>query len=310
LRRFESLAIFKIENAFISGAEQSLAQGGFMKVFTPTIIAGKPPPGCEGIRIDFHGEPAYLRSDPVLHKQLVIAGGFDRIYEIATNWYGGSSPDPGRLSEFRVISPEIGFIDDERDVMELEEKMVLHSIRTILAKCSEPLEILGVEIQEPEAPFPELSFPQACDLVDSPGISPSSGSLDSETLEVLGEHMKRSSGSDFFFLKHLPSTKEQFYAMRLGGDVDLTRSWNLICKGVRVSLGGQREHRHPVLLQQIKDSGLDYEELRWYTDPFRYGMPPHGGFSLGVEGFISSLLDIADLKDATMFARRPHELRP
>src|SRR5712692_2922536 len=165
LRRPETSAIFKVENAVVQGFEETLRLRGFIRAFTPSIIGGVSEGGSEVFKIDFYGKVAFLRQDPQLHRQLTIAGGFDRIYDLGTNWRAELSHTPRHLSEHRTIAPELAFIADERDTMRVQEEMVASGIKTVIEECPEELATLKVDLSVPKTPFPEVSFLDAYEIL-------------------------------------------------------------------------------------------------------------------------------------------------
>lgn len=311
LRKPETAAVFRIEDAIVEGAEVYLRKNGFMRAFTPSILGGISEGGSEVFRIDFYGKPAFLRQDPQLHRQLAIAGGFDRIYDLGANWRAELSRTPRHLSEHRTIAPEMAFIADERDTMRVEEGMVLAALQKARSDCSNDFAILGVEPEVPTIPFPELTFPDIYGILEDLGRKlPRGEDVDADSGKALGAYVKDKFGSDFFFLNRFPSNVKPFYVMKVDEDPGFARSVDLIYKGLELSSGGQREHRYEKILTQIAEKGMDLEGLRWFTEPFRYGVPPHGGFSFGLERFTAYLLNIENIKEAALFPRDPDRLQP
>ncbi|HUI24327.1 MAG TPA: aspartate--tRNA(Asn) ligase [Nitrososphaerales archaeon] len=311
LRRPETAAIFKVENAVVQGFEEYFQKRGFIRAFTPSIIGGVSEGGSEVFKIDFYGKDAYLRQDPQLHRQLTIAGGFDRIYDLGTNWRAELSHTPRHLSEHRTIAPEIAFISDERDTMRLEEEMVVHGIRHVIQTCDEELALLKVKLEEPRTPFPEVRFPEVYEILEGLGMElPKNQDIDDPSQRALAEHVKKETGSDFFFLNRFPSSIRPFYIMRVDDEPEFARSVDIVFKGLELSSGGQREHRHEKIIAQIKEKGYSVKSLEWFTEPFRYGVPPHGGFSFGIERFTAYLLGMESIKEAVLFPRDPDRLIP
>lgn len=311
LRRPETAAIFKIENAVVAAFEEFLRDSGFIRAFTPSIIGGTSEGGSEVFKVDYYGSPAFLRQDPQLHRQLTIAGGFDRIYDLGPNWRAELSHTPHHLSEHRTIAPEMAFIGDERDVMRLEEEMVAHAMRSVRERCPDELGILKLELDVPKTPFPELAFPEVYEILDSRGKKlPRNQDLDTEGQDLLAEYAKKEFGSDFVFVNRFPSAPKPFYVMKLDENPEFARSTDLIYKGLELSSGGQREHRHDKIVAQIREKQMDPEGLKWFTEPFRYGVPPHGGYSFGIERFVGELLDLDSIKEAVLFPRDPERLVP
>jgi nondiscriminating aspartyl-tRNA synthetase len=311
LRRPETAAIFKVENAVVQGLEEFFQKSGFIRVFTPSIIGGISEGGSEVFKIDYYGKEAFLRQDPQLHRQLTIAGGFDRIYDLGTNWRAEVSHTPRHLSEHRTIAPEIAFIKDERDVMRLEEEMVASGIRHVIKHCPDELALLKVKLEVPKTPFPEINFPQVYDILKSKGKKlPRDEDLDEESKDILARYSKEEFGTDFFFVNRFPSKPKAFYIMRVDDEPEFARSTDFFFGSLELSSGGQREHRQDRIIRQIEEKGMDASALRWFTDPFRYGVPPHGGYSFGIERFTARLLGMENIKEAVLFPRDPERLQP
>ncbi len=311
LRRPESSAVFKVENAVVQGFEEYLQGEGFIRAFTPSIIGGVSEGGSEVFKIDFYGREAFLRQDPQLHRQLTIAGGFDRIYDLGTNWRAEVSHTPRHLSEHRTLAPELAFIEDERDLMRVEEKMVVSGVKRAIEDCEGELATLKVELKPPPTPFPEVDFPEVYATLEKLGRALRRGEdIDDPSQRALAGHVKETTGSDFFFLNRFPSAIRPFYVMRVDGEPEYARSFDLVYKGLELSSGGQREHRHEKILAQARQLGMDEASLTWFTEPFRYGVPPHGGYSFGIERFTAYLLGIENIKEAVLFPRDPERLQP
>ncbi len=311
LRRPENTALFKIEAALIYGMESYLRERGFLQVFTPSILGGISEGGSEVFKIDFYGKPAFLRQDPQLHRQLAMAGGLGRVYDLGPNWRAEASHTPRHMSEHRTIAPEMSFISDERDTMRVEEGMIVSGIRSVLGTCENELGILKVPLEEPKTPFPELAFPDIYSTLKELGHDlPEDQDLDRESEKLLSDYVKREFGSDFFFVNRFPSRVKPFYVMRVDENPRYARSVDMLYKGLELSSGGQREHRHGKIVEQIREKGMEEEALMWFTEPFRYGVPPHGGFSLGIERFTAQMLNMSNVKEAALFPRDPDRLQP
>ncbi len=257
------------------------------RVFTPSILGGISEGGSEVFKIDFYGRPAFLRQDPQLHRQLAIAGGLGRVYDLGANWRAELSHTPRHLSEHRTIAPEMSFIDrrEGHDARRGGDDSHRGYAR-VLGRAARELELLKVSLEEPKTPFPELAFPEIYPLLEGLGHKlPEDQDLDRESEKLLTEHVKKEFGSDFFFVNRFPSKVKPFYVMRVDENPRYARSVDMVYKGLELSSGGQREHRHDRIIEQIREKGMDEEGLKWFTEPFRYGVPPHGGFSLGIERF-------------------------
>jgi len=311
LRRPEVQAIFRIQDALVEGMESYLRSKGFLRVFTPSILGGVSEGGAEVFKTDYYGKPAFLRQDPQLHRQLAIAGGLGKVYDLGPSWRAEVSHTPRHMSEHRTIAPELSFIQDERDMMRVEEAMVVSGIRRANEKCQRELDARQLDLEEPKTPFPELSFPDVYGILKKLGHALlREKDLDREAEKLLTEFVKREYESDYFFVNRFPSSVKPFYVMHVDDEPEFARSVDMVYKGLELSSGGQREHRHEKVVEQIAQKGLDPQGLMWFTEPFRYGVPPHGGFSLGVERLTASLLGIENVKEAALFPRDPERLQP
>jgi aspartyl-tRNA synthetase len=311
LRKHENLAIFKIQAKLVEGMEEHLKKNGFMQVFTPCLLGGTSEGGSEVFKLKYFEKEAFLRQDPQLHRQLLIAAGFDKIFDLGPDWRAEFSDSPRHLCEYRGMAPEFAFMKDEADMMRLEESVVVTAMKKVAEECEKELKALKKEIKIPKAPFPELRFPKVYEILEEFGKKIKFGEdYDRESEKVLSNYVKEKFKSDFFFVNRFPSKVKPFYVMRVDEEPQWARSVDMVSKGIELSSGGQREHRYEKIIQQAKEMKMDLNGLKWFTEPFRYGVPPHGGFCLGVERFTMVVLDMANVKETVLFPRYPTRLLP
>lgn len=311
LRSPENLAIFKIQSKLMTSMEQYLLNNKFMKVFTPSLIGGISEGGSDVFPVVYFNKQVFLRQDPQLHRELLIAAGFEKIFEIGPSWRAEKSHTVWHMTEHRTIAAEVAFIEDEHDVMKVEENMVVYALEKIKKECGEQLEILDKEIKIPKTQFPELQFPKIYDILEELGKSmPKGEDLNREAEEILGNYVKEKFKSEFFFVNRFPFAVKPFYVMRVDENPTWARSIDLVFKGMEMSSGGQREHRYQKLISQIKEKGLNLDSLKWFTEVFKYGIPSMGGYSLGIERFTMKLLDIENVREATLFPRDTERVLP
>ena len=311
LRSPENLAIFKIQSRLMLAMEEYLSKSKFLKVFTPSILGGISEGGSEVFSVVYFNKHVFLRQDPQLHRELLIAGGFEKIFETGPSWRAEKSHTIRHMTEHRTIAAELAFIEDEHDVMEVEQSMVVYALEKVKKDCIEELESLGKHITIPKTPFPELQFPKIYDILKDLGKPlPEGGDLNREAEEVLGEYVKKKFKNEFFFVNRFPFDVKPFYVMRVDDEPKWARSIDLMFKGMELSSGGQREHRHEKIILQAKEKGINADELKWFTEVFKYGVPSMGGFSLGIERFTMKLLDIDNVREATLFPRDPERILP
>lgn len=311
LRSPENLAIFKIQSKLMASMQEYLLDNKFIKVFTPSILGGISEGGSEVFSVVYYDKHVYLRQDPQLHRELLIVAGFEKIFEIGPSWRAEKSHTIRHMSEHRTVAAELAFIEDEHDVMRVEEGMVIHALEKVKKECAEQVELLDKEIKIPKTPFPELEFPKIYDILKEIGKPMQKGEdLSRGSEEALEKYVKEKFKSEFFFVNRFPFAVKPFYVMRVDDNPAWARSIDLMFKGMEMSSGGQREHRYEKIISQIKEKDLNLDSLKWFTEVFKYGVPPMGGFSLGIERFVMQMLDIENVREATLFPRDTERVLP
>jgi len=295
----------------IEGLEEFLRKNDFIQVYTPSLLGGVSESGSDVFPVVYYDKQAYLRQDPQLHRELLILAGFGKIFDIGPSWRAEKSHTVRHLAEHRTIAPEMSFIKDEAETIKLEEEMIVYALKKIKKECSEQLEMLNKKIKIPKIPFPELRFPKIYDILEKMGNKiPFGEDYDKKSEELLWKYVKKKYRTDFFFVNRFPFKAKPFYVMRVDETPEWARSVDLVFKGAELSSGGQREHRYEKIIQQLKEKQMNVETMRWFTDSFKYGTVPMGGFSLGIERFTQKLLDLKNIREAVLFARDPERLLP
>jgi aspartyl-tRNA synthetase len=312
LRNSRSTAIFLIQSKLMEGMQKYLYSEKFMQVFTPSLMGVSSEGGSEVFNLKHFGKNAFLRQDPQLHRELLMVAGFEKIYEIGPSWRAELSNTPQHLTEHRTCAAEISFIEDEHDIIKVEENLIMHGLKKVVEDCQEELKTLGVELNVPKLPFPVLEFPKVYDILEELGFKYQRGreDYDKKGEMALGNYVKEKYDSDFFFVNRFPFAVKPFYVMKVDEDPTWARSIDLIYKGMELSSGGQREHRYEKIISQAKEKGLETEKLEWFTNFFKYGAPPHGGFSIGMERFVMQILNLQNIREASLFPRAPERLVP
>jgi len=308
LRIRKNFLIFSIEDTILESAREFLRRNGFIEVFTPCLIGGISEGGSEVFEVDFFGKPAFLRQDPQLHRQLLMLAGFEKIFEIGPNWRAEKSHTTRHLCEHRGIAVEMSFIKDEYDLIKLEEELVKEIMKKVKQKFDNVIENeFNTKIEIPKS-FPVIEFPEVYEILKQKNLKPTADLKEKEE-KVLWDYSKQKFGSDFFFVNKFPFSEKPFYVMKYENS-EFARSTDLIAKSVELSSGGQREHRYEKIIEQIKEKHLDEEVLEWFTKNFKYGAPPHGGFCIGLERLTMVLLNLQNVREATLFPRDPERLLP
>ncbi|MGA2785435.1 MAG: aspartate--tRNA(Asn) ligase [Candidatus Bathyarchaeia archaeon] len=311
LRKRENLAIFQIQSKLVEGMLEYLRSHDYLQVFTPCLLGGTSEGGAEVFKIDYFGKEAFLRQDPQLHRQLCIAAGFDKIYDLGPNWRAELSHTPRHLCEHRGLAVEFGFMQDERDMMRVEEETIVSALKKIKSECGRELELLQVNPEIPPTPFPEMKFPDIYDILEQYDKTlPPGSDLDKEAETILSKHVLERYKSDAFFINRFPFKVKPFYVMRVDDDPEWTRSVDFVYKDLEQSSGGQRENRYEKIMNQLKEKNINSQGMAWFTEPFKYAVPPHGGFCLGIERFTMSLLNRQNVRETVLFPRTPERLLP
>ncbi len=307
LRKPEIQAIFKIRTTVLGAVHEYLRLQGFEEVHTPKIIGSASEGGTNLFTLKYFERNAFLAQSPQLYKQLLMATGLDRVYEIA--WYFRAEEHNTRrhLNESTAVDVEMAFIENEEEVMQVLEKLV-KEIWSRVNQRKEELEILNREIKIPSLPFKRITYDDALKLLEREGhIIEWGEDLDREGEKLLGKIM-REKGHEFYFITRYPLSAKPFYTMPEGEK--LSRGFDLACKGVELASGSQRIHNPNLLVERIKECGLNPDDFSAYIKGFRYGMPPHGGFGFGIERLLMELLDIENIRECILFPRDRTRLTP
>jgi aspartyl-tRNA synthetase len=311
LRREEVQSVFRVQESLIDGMLEELKEREFRRIFTPSIIGTAAEGGSEVFPVHYYDREAFLRQDPQLHRELAIGGDFERVFELGPSWRAEKSNTSRHLCEHRGLSVERAYIEDERDIMSLQEEMIISGLKKVESECQEQLETLGVEVEVPDGSFPVLEFPEIYDILEEKGIQYEYGKEPSkEGEEALYEYVKEEYGSQFFFINKFPfEDKGIFYIMK-SEDSQWARSVDLVYGGLEISTGGQREHRYSKIMEQVEELGMEKEGVEWYTKYLQYGVPPHGGFTIGIERLTMELLQLSNIREGALFPRAPDRLEP
>lgn len=286
---------------------------GLVEINSPKLMASPSESRSELFQVKYFDRTAYLAQSPQFYKQMGIASGFPGVFETGPVFRANPSFTSRHDTEFTSLDVEIGWVGSHEDVMSFEERLLRRAIEAIKASLGDKLESeFGVTINVPELPFPRIAHSEAVRLVKEAGyeIPRSDGDLDPEAERRLSESLMKTTGHEFVFVTDYPSSVRPFYHMRYEDNPMMTKSFDLIWKGLEVTTGAQREHRYEILKSQVLDKGLDPESLDFYLDFFRFGCPPHGGFGLGLTRLLMILLGVANVREVTYLYRGPNRLVP
>jgi nondiscriminating aspartyl-tRNA synthetase len=301
-------AILKVQAELLRGFRSYLDRHDFTEISTPKIVAAGAEGGANQFELDYYGQRAYLAQSPQLYKQIMV-GVFERVYEVAPVYRAEPSHTVRHLAEYLSLDVEMGFIESDHDVMDLQEGLLKGMLRHVAEESARELSALGATLPNLEVPFPRIPLLAARELVrERFGHASGGKDLDPEAERLLGAWAKSEHGSDFVFVTDYPEAARPFYAYADGSG--LTRGLDLIFRGTEITSGGQRAHEVPMLRRGLEQRGLDPEGFQSYLEVFEHGMPPHGGFAIGAERLTALLLGITNVRFARAFPRDGQRLQP
>jgi nondiscriminating aspartyl-tRNA synthetase len=303
-------AVFKVQQEIEEAFKNYLRENGFSQIHSPKIISSSTEGGSEMFTVDFFGHRAFLAQSPQFYKQMMVGAGFERVFEVGHAYRAELHNTWRHLSEYVSLDVEMGFIEGADDLMDLEEGYIRYLFGHLRSSCTKELELFGVTLPE-TVKIPRIPLGEAQDiLLERFGKRSPAGNIDAEGEKLFSEYVREKYGSDFVFLTKYPAAKRPMYAMPHPEDPDLTESFDLIYKGLEITTGGQRIHDYEMLRRNIVKFGLEPDNFRFYLDSFKYGMPPHGGFAIGLERLTMKILDLANIREATLFPRDIKRLEP
>ena len=313
LRRKEAQLIFKVQTTFEHALRTWWIDNGFIEIHTPKLMASASESRAELFELDYFDTTAYLAQSPQFFKQMAQSAGFGKIFEIAPAFRADPSFTARHATEFTSVDMEVSWIESHEYVMAIHEQLLKSAIDAVIDKHGEDIkETIGVELSSPSLPFPRIALSEARDMVKKAGydIPRTDGDLDPEAERQLCAIVKEQMGSDFVFVTDYDSSIRPFYHMRHSDNPALTNSYDLLYNGTEISTGAQREHRVDVLEKQAQEKGLSAEDLSHYLDFFRHGVPPHGGFGMGLARVLMLMLGQSSIRETTYVFRGPNRLLP
>jgi len=244
---------------------------------------------------------------------MAMAAGFWRVFEIGPVFRANPSFTSRHDTEFTSVDVEIAWIDSHDDVMSFEERWLAHVLASVKESHGEAIEAtFGSEIVVPPVPFPRVTLAEARERLAASGheLPPGGSDLDPAGERALSSLVLERECHEFTFVTDYPTTVRPFYHMRHEHDPGLTKSFDLLWRGIELTTGAQREHRHEQLLAQARDKGVETGPITYYLDFFRYGAPPHGGFGFGLTRLLMQMLAQDNVREVTFLYRGPHRLMP
>ncbi len=307
VRGLKERAALRVQAELVAAFRDFLAGDGFTEIFTPKIVSAGAEGGANLFALDYFGRQAYLAQSPQLYKQIMV-GVFERVFEAAPVYRAEEHATSRHLNEYLSLDVELGFIDSEEDVMDVENRLLAAIMQRLRERCQPEFELMGASIPEVPAHIPRIELLAARELVTREfGHAVGGKDLDPEAERLLSQYYAEHHGTDFVFVTKYPRAARPFYAYPEG---EVTRGFDLLFRGIEITSGGQRIHEYPMLVQSLRDYRIDPESMAGYLEVFKYGMPPHGGFAIGAERLTAKLLGIQNVRFARAFPRDRNRLTP
>ncbi|MDJ0377591.1 aspartate--tRNA(Asn) ligase [Cryobacterium sp. PH31-L1] len=313
LRNPKQNLIFRIQTTFEHALRTYWIEHDFIELHTPKLMASASESRAELFEVGYFDTKAYLAQSPQFFKQMAQSAGFGKIFEVGPAFRADPSFTSRHATEFTSVDSEISWIDSHDDVMQLHEDLMVAGFTAVKAKHGEEvLALFDVEVTVPSTPFPRIPLAEAKEIVKSRGyeVPRDDDDMDPEGERQIAAYVAEKYGHEFVFLTDYASSIRPFYHMRHEGDASITKSYDLIFNGTEISTGAQREHRIEVLEAQAIEKGLDPKEIEGYLDFFRYGVPSHGGFGMGLARVLMLMLHQASIREVTYLFRGPTRLEP
>lgn len=314
MRRPQVTAIFQIQTTAERAFREYWHMHNFIEIHSPKLMGSPSESGAELFEVQYFEGKAYLSQSPQFYKQMAMAAGFERVFEIGPVFRADPSFTARHMTEFTGIDMEFSYIDSHEDVMVFLENMLAHVYARVKEEHDAVMkELFGVDLVVPTTPFPRIPMARAVEILKEEGYQlppEKKGDIDPGGERTLYNWVKKNHNHDFFYLIDWPIAVRPFYHMRFADQPNLTKSFDLIASGTEIVTGAQREHRYEVLRKQALEKGLSLETIQFYLDFFRYGCPPHGGFGMGLSRLLMVMLNLPNIREAVFLFRGPNRLNP
>lgn len=304
LRHPKVTAIFKIQETIAKAFRQALKDEGFTEIFVPTLVPSATEGGAEVFSVDYYDKKAFLAQSPQMYKQIMTSI-FERVFTIAHAYRAEPSVTTRHLSEYVSLDAEMGFINSWEELMNMAEKVVKSIIEAVRKENEKEVKILGIKLPEIKKEIPRIKMREAQEIIlkRTKRDHRNEPDLDSSDEKEICKWAEEETGAPFVFITHYPVKKRPFYTMPDEKDPDFTLSFDLLGISEEWVTGGQRINDHKMLLENIKKWGNKPENFEIYLQAFAYGMPPEGGFAMGLERITKDLLGLSNIREASLFPR-------
>jgi nondiscriminating aspartyl-tRNA synthetase len=311
LRHPRQRAVFQVAAASIGGFRHALEKLGFTEIQTPKIVGSATESGANVFALDYFGRPAYLAQSPQFYKQTMV-GVFERVFETGPVFRAEPHDTPRHLSEYVSLDAELGFIRDHHDVMAVVREAVAGMVERVRQDAADAVSRLALDTPEVPPQIPEMHFADAQRLIAESTGEDLEGEPDLAPAHErwLSDWAAREHNSELLFVTGYPMIKRPFYTHPEPARPEFSNSFDLLFRGLELVTGGQRLHRYEDYLAALSSRDEDVAAYEGYLQAFRFGMPPHGGFALGLERWVARLAGASNIRETTLFPRDLNRLSP
>lgn len=311
LRHPKVQAIFKLYDSILEAYEKVMREQGFTEIKTPKILEAASEGGANFFKIDYFEKEAYLAQSPQLYKQIMV-GVFERVFEIGPVFRAEPHFTTRHVNEYISLDAEMGFIESYKDVMQMLNVVIKNIFTYIKENSQEYLNLYNAEINDVPDQIPSIK------LVDLRKLAkekynyeiPENTDIDPEGERLACRWAKEEHNSDFVFVTNYYWKDKPFYTMPSDAEQKETDGFDLLFRGTEIATGSQRIHDYDMLVKNMKAKGVKPNGLEFYLDTFKYAMPPHGGWALGLERIVQLILGLSSVKEAVLFPRDVKRLAP
>ncbi|MCL2861565.1 MAG: aspartate--tRNA(Asn) ligase [Firmicutes bacterium] len=318
LRTDENQLMFKVQTLLTNAMREFLTKENFIEIHSPKLIGAASEGGADVFSVDYFDGKAFLAQSPQFYKQMAMASGFERVFEIGPVFRAEKSYTNRHATEFTGFDIEMSYISSFRDVMELQQNQLAYALKKVKEKYGEEIgKLFGMEVVVPKVPFPVMTVKEVYEALEKElGLTfpvgdaahgiPQRADLCAEAERATAELTQKLFNHEFLFVTDFDKEKRAFYHMR--DDMGVPLGYDLLWKGCEITTGAQREHRYEQLKKQAEEKGIE-KDVNFYLEFFRYGCPPHGGYGTGIDRLTMLLLGVP-IKEVMYLFRGVNRLTP
>ena len=311
LRSEKNLLMFKVQTCFINAMREFVVKNNFIEIHTPKIIGAASESGADVFELNYFGRKAYLAQSPQFYKQMAMASGFEKVFEVAPAFRAEKSNSYRHTTDFTSFDIEMSYVESLEELMNFEENLFIAGLSAVKEKYEEEIKrLFNVEVVIPTKPFPRIKLEELYKVLEKEyGFVMNYedvGDMNAESEKLASKYIKEKYGHEFVFVTDFSAKKRAFYHKRENG---IPQGADLLWKGCETTTLALREHRYELLSNQAKEKGLT-KDVEFYLEFFKYGCPPHGGFALGVDRITMLLLETGSLKETMYIFRGPSRIEP